>query len=80
MRLEDERVFKMIEPMGFIKTNELFMYVHADIPFAEPFNTALIKEDDLINKAVDYLCIKFFNMGKNFAYNEIENFIEKVRK
>jgi hypothetical protein len=80
MRLEDERVFAIIEPLGFVKTNELFKYVHADIPFAEPFNVIVIPEKEILNKAIDYICVNFFNLGKSFAYNEMENFIKKVKK
>jgi len=79
MRMEDERVFKILEPLGFLKTNQLFEYKHEALTYAEPFRTALINEEELIRKAIEYVCIEYFKMGKRFAYLEVENFIEKVR-
>ena len=79
MRMEDERVFKILEPLGFLKTNQLFEYCHEALTYAEPFRTVLIKENELIIKAIEYISIEYFKMGKRFAYLEVENFIEKVR-
>jgi hypothetical protein len=79
MRMEDERVFKILEPLGFMKTNQLFEYRHEALTYAEPFRTLLIREEDLLFKAMEYISIEYFKMGKRFAYLEMENFIEKVR-
>lgn len=80
MKFEDNRVYEILKPLGFVKTNELFKYVHEAIPFLKPFNTVLIPEHQLILKAVDYISMSYFHLGKSFAFNEIENFIEKVKK
>lgn len=80
MRFEDERVYEILKPLGFVKTDKLFVYVHEAIPFLKPFSAVTIHEYDLINRAIDYISISYFNLGKSFAYDEIENFIKKVNK
>lgn len=77
MRIENERVYLILKPLGFIKTGESFKYKHESLPLSLPFDVVMIQDDDILIKAIDYISVNHFNMGRNFAHTEIKHFINK---